>query len=138
MEKLTFDAGVKSYRINGGAVLKFNPADPNVYQRFMEAVEKIKELEKNILPKDADPLQQLCLADKQVKETLSWVFGGENDFDRLLGGVNLLAMAGNGQRVITNLLEALLPVLTEGAKVCAGVQVEKAKAKAAQRRQSQC
>ena len=138
MERITFDAGVKSYRINGGAVLKFNPADPNVYQRFMEAVEKIKELERNILPKDADPLQQLCLADKQVKETLSWVFGGENDFDQLLGGVNLLAMAGNGQRVITNLLEALLPVLTEGAKVCAGVQVEKAKAKAAQRRQSQC
>lgn len=138
MEKLTFDAGVKSYRINGGAVLKFNPADPNVYQRFMEAVEKIQELEKNILPKDEDPLKQLCLADKQVKETLSWVFGGDNDFDKLLGGVNLLAMAGNGQRVITNLLEALLPVLTEGAQICAGVQVEKAKAKAQSRRESQC
>ena len=138
MEKITFDAGVKSYRINGGAVLKFNPADPNLYQRFMEAVEKIQELEKNILPEDADPLQQLCLADKQVKETLSWVFGGGNDFDQLLGGVNLLAMASNGQRVITNLLEALLPVLTEGAKVCAGMQVEQAKAKARSRRESQC
>ena len=45
MEKITFDAGVKSYRINGGGVLKFNPADPNLYARFMEAVEKIKELE---------------------------------------------------------------------------------------------
>ncbi len=138
MEKITFDAGVKSYRINGGAVLKFNPADPNLYQRFMEAVEKIQELEKNILPEEADPLQQLCLADKQVKETLSWVFGGGNDFDQLLGGVNLLAMASNGQRVITNLLEALLPVLTEGAKVCAGMQVEQAKAKARSRRESQC
>ena len=138
MEKLTFDAGVKSYRINGGAVLKFNPADPNLYQRFMEAVEKIQELEKNILPEEADPLQQLCLADKQVKETLSWVFGGGNDFDQLLGGVNLLAMAGNGQRVITNLLEALLPVLTEGAQLCAGMQVEQAKAKARSRRESQC
>ena len=138
MEKLTFDAGVKSYRINGGAVLKFNPADPNLYQRFMEAVEKIQELEKNILPEEADPLLQLCLADKQVKETLSWVFGGGNDFDQLLGGVNLLAMAGNGQRVITNLLEALLPVLTEGAQLCAGMQVEQAKAKARSRRESQC
>ena len=134
MEKLTFDAGVKSYRINGGAVLKFNPADPNLYQRFMEAVEKIQELEKNILPEEADPLQQLCLADKQVKETLSWVFGGGNDFDQLLGGVNLLAVAGNGERVITNLLSALQPIMVEGAENCAKQQVDGAVAQAKQNR----
>lgn len=138
MEKLTFDAGVKSYRINGGGVLKFNPADPNLYQRFMDAVEKIQALEENLMQQGTDPLQQLCLADKETKKLLSWVFGGENDFDQLLGGVNLLAVASNGQRVITNLLEALLPVLTEGAQLCAGVQVEKAKAKAQARRDGAC
>ena len=42
MEKLTFDTGLQRYRINGGAVLTFNPADPNVYARFMDAVEEIK------------------------------------------------------------------------------------------------
>lgn len=138
MEKLTFDAGVKSYRINGGGVLKFNPADPNLYQRFMDAVEKIKALEENLRQKDADPLQQLCLADKKTKELLGWVFGGDNDFDQLLGGVNLLAVASNGQRVITNLLQALLPVLTQGAELCAGAQVQAAKAKARARREAQC
>ena len=138
MEKLTFDAGVKSYRINGGEVLKFNPADPNLYQRFMDAVEKIKALEENLMQQGTDPLQQLCLADRETKKLLSWVFGGENDFDQLLGGVNLLAVASNGQRVITNFLEALLPVLTEGAQLCAGVQVEAAKAKAQARRDGAC
>ena len=138
MEKLTFDAGVKRYRINGGGVLAFNPADPNLYQRFMDGVEKIKAMEKNLMQPEGDPLQQLCLADKETKKLLSWIFGGDNDFDQLLGGVNLLAVASNGQRVITNLLEALLPVLTQGAQICAGAQVEKARAKARERRESQC
>jgi hypothetical protein len=138
MEKITFDAGLKSYRINGGAVLKFNPADPNLYARFMEAVERVKQLENTLLQPEADPLEQMCRMDKQVKETLGWVFGGDNDFDKLLGGVNLLAVASNGQRVITNLLEALLPVLTEGAQLCAGQQVQLAKAKANARREAQC
>lgn len=138
MEKLTFDTGLKSYRINGGGVLKFNPADPNLYQRFMDAVEKIKTLEESLQNLQGDPLEQLCSADKQVKQTLNWVFGADNDFDALLEGVNLLAVASNGQRVITNLLQALLPVLTEGAQLCAGVQVQQAKAKAKMRRAAQC
>ena len=38
MEKIQFDAGQRSYRINGGGILRFNPCDPNLYRRFMEAV----------------------------------------------------------------------------------------------------
>ena len=87
---------------------------------------------------DEEPLAKLCRVDGQIKKILSWVFGGENDFDALLGGVNLLAAASNGQPVVTNLLQALLPVLTEGARMCAGVQVQQAKEKAQSRRQSQC
>ncbi len=138
MEKITFDSGVKRYRINGGGVLQFNPADPNLYQRFMEAVEQIKQMEQEMAGGGDDPLAKLCQVDMQIKKTLSWVFGGENDFDALLGGVNLLAVASNGQRVVTNLLQALLPVLTEGAQLCAGVQVQQAKEKAQERRKSQC
>ena len=40
MEKLQFDSGVKSFRINGAGVLRFHPGDPNLYSRFLEAVEK--------------------------------------------------------------------------------------------------
>ena len=139
MEKITFDAGVKSYRINGGALLKFNPADPNLYARFLEAVEKIKGLEKELeLTDGKQALEVMCQADQKIKSLLGWVFGNGNDFDALLGGVNLLAAATNGQRVITNLLQALLPVIADGAKMCAGMQAEQAAQKAKTRREAVC
>ena len=137
MEKLTLDTGVKSYRINGGGVLRFNPSDPNVYARFMAATEAIKAMEQEISQWGDDPLQAMCKADREVKAQLQKVFGPENDFDQLLGGVNLLAVASNGERVITNLLNALQPVLTAGARRCAGEQVAAAAEKAQRRRESQ-
>ena len=42
MQKIQFDAGQRSYRINGAGTLRFNPCDPNVYSRFLEAVEKLQ------------------------------------------------------------------------------------------------
>ena len=137
MEKLNFDTGVKRYRINGGGVLTFHPGDPNLYARFLEAADRIRQVEKS-LEAPQDGLQALCRADGEIKQQLAWVFGPGNDFDAILGGVNLLAVAGNGQRVITNLLQTLMPVLTEGARVCAGQQAEAAAEKARARRQSQC
>ena len=61
---------------------------------------------------------------------INYVFGfngNQNDFKKLLNGVNLLAVADNGQRVVTNLFEALEPVLVEGARRCAGDLAAKAK-----------
>ena len=55
-------------------------------------------------------------ADRQVKQLLNQVFGGDNDFDKALGGVNLLATAGNGQRVMANLMTLLENILAEGAE----------------------
>ena len=127
MEKIKFDSGVQEFRINGSGVLRFNPGDPNVFARFMESAQKMQELEKN-LSQDAKALDgadtQGMMAlmqrtDKQIKELLGWVFGPMNDFEVILGGVSLLAVADNGQRVIANLFDALRPVLEEGARRCA-------------------
>ena len=140
MEKLLFDDGVKEFRMNGG-VLRFNPADPNVYGRFLEAAQQLRGLEAELTEKaqkgDKSVLQLLQEADKAMKQSLNGVFGGENDFHKLLRGVNLLAVAGNGQRVVTNLLQALEPVLVEGAKICAGQAAEAAVKKAESRRKGQ-
>lgn len=140
MEKIQFDSGMKEYRINGDGVLRFNPSDPNVYARFMEAVDKLKEMEKSLQQpvQGAEAVKLMRQADSQMKQLLGWVFGEQNDFDKLLGGVSLLAVAGNGQRVVTNLFAALEPVLEEGATACAAQQVDTAVAKAKNRRQSQC
>ena len=141
MEKLQFDSGVKSYRINGGGVLRFHPGDPNLYNRFLEAVEKFKTLEQELVHKStqeenlgAGILQVMEDADTKMKKLLNWIFGGDNDFHKLLEGVNLLAVADNGERVITNLLRALEPVLLEGAKRCADQQAQAAVEKAQARR----
>ena len=142
MEKISFDSGVRSYKINGAGVLRFNPGDPNVYARFLEAADKLQEVETALVAEaktlpEADGgavVQLLNRADREMKGVLSWVFGQENDFDKILGGVNLLAVADNGQRVVTNLLEALQPILVEGAERCAREKVDAALKKAKSRR----
>ncbi len=120
MEQLQFDTGLRSYRIGGG-VLRFNPADPNVYARFLEAADRLTALEESVIQqaKTEAALPLLSWADGQVKDILKDIFGDGNDFDGIFGGVNLLAVGQNGQRVITNFLAALEPVLTEGARRCA-------------------
>ena len=148
MEKLVFDSGIRVYRVNDNGVLRFNPSDPNVYARFFDAAEEIQAVEADLVEKGKtiDPehdtgetaIRLLKEADKTVKKILSNVFGEDNDFDQILGGVNLLAVASNGERVITNFLNALLPVIQDGAERCAnehiGAAVQQAKLNRAQRR----
>ena len=136
MEKIQFDSGLRSYCINGGEVLRFNPCDPNLYARFLESIEKLKEVEAELtrqaVPETVqgeDVVKLMQQADEKMKNVLNWVFGGENDFHKILRGINLLAVAENGERVVTNLFGALEPVLVEGAKRCAGEEAAKARAK---------
>lgn len=129
MEKLNLDSGIRSYRLGSG-VLKFNPTDPNLYARFLDAPEKIQALEQRMTEQAKtataeDALRLLRSLDTEVKAILSQVFSGENDFSQLLGDVNLLALGSNGKRIITNLFDALQPILAEGAKVCAQAEAAK-------------
>ena len=137
MEKIQFDSGIKRYKLGQG-VLQFNPADPNVYARFMEAADKLKAVEQQLVDslngcEGADVVARMLDADRKMKEILGWVFGPGNDFDAMLGGINLLAVAENGERVATNLLSALEPVLVAGAESCAAQAVEKAKKRRAEK-----
>ena len=129
MEKISFDSGMRAFKLGDG-VLRFNPADPGVYSRFLECGEKLRMIEKELMEKakEGKSLDLLSQADKKMKDMLSWVFGSCNDFDEILGGVSLLATGENGERVILNLLGALQPILVEGAKQCAREIAEKCKA----------
>lgn len=134
MEKIQFDSGIRSYKINGSGVLRFNPCDPNLYSRFLEAVDRLKAVEEELtaqaeVMQGAQIVKLMTDADGKMKEILNWVFGAENDFHKLMQGINLLAVADNGERVVTNLFEALEPVLVEGARRCAGEQARIAKEK---------
>ena len=125
MKKITFDSGLRKYELGSG-ILSFNTLDPNLYERFVEATDQLRNLESDMLEraKDAeingiDALAILKDVDCKAKNILNNVFGGDNDFDRMLAGVNLMAVATNGERVITNLLDALTPILEQGARDCA-------------------
>ena len=138
MEKLTFDNGMKSYRINGGGVLRFNPADPNVYARFLEGTQALQAMEAEVSAGEGlSAVAALAEADKKMKQVLNGIFGAQNDFETLLEGVNLLAVAGNGERVVTNLFAALEPILSEGARRCAQDKTAEAVDKARARRAAQ-
>ena len=130
MKKIKLDSGLEEVAIGQG-ILRFNPKDPNLYVRFQEAVERLQQVEKDLTagaPEDGSTAVKLLQkADEKMKEILGWVFGPGNDFDEILGGVNLLAVAKNGERVVTNLFAALEPVLLEGAKACVEDQVAAAK-----------
>ena len=140
MKKIKFDTGLEEV-VLGGGVLRFNPRDPNLFARFEAAAGKMQAVEKDMVEKaraaESDGLAVMKIlqeADKAMKEILSWVFGAGNDFDTILQGVNLLAVASNGQRVVTNLFDALEPLLLEGAKCCAQHQAQQAVEKAKARR----
>lgn len=46
--KLFFDDGIKEFEVNGGAILRFNPSDPALYDRFRLLISKIEKLEGEI------------------------------------------------------------------------------------------
>ena len=148
MEQLNFDSGIKEYQINGKGVLRFNPSDPNVYARFMDLLPKIQEIEKEMNQKSAavdsssenageQTLRIMKEMDSRIKAVLNDVFGSENDFEEILEGVNLMAVATNGQRVVANLMDALQPIMEDGVKKCVKSEVDSAKKNRQQRRAMQ-
>ena len=124
MLKLNFDTGVKKFQINNGAVLQFNPSDINVYLRFMEAADKLQAIESSLVKKGEgldpsnikDVMRLMGEADAEVKKLLGEIFGAQNDFDKIFDGVNVMAVAPNGERVVTNFIDAIAPIMEEGAK----------------------
>lgn len=125
MINLSFDDGIKEFEVNGKEILRFNPTDPNLYDRFLTMVDDVTAIEKEFTDaaaqiENADDRAERLIhlmrkCDTDIKAKLSFTFGEENDFDKILGGVSLLAITPSG-RVITNLLNALAPIIEQGAK----------------------
>ena len=130
MENLNLALGVEEYKIAGGGVLRFNPTDPNIYASFLDSQKQLETIHKSFQKKakaakdGAAVLQLLQEADRELKALLGSIFLG-NDFDAALGGVNLLALCGDGKTVAENLLAALEGILSAGAKKLAGKEAAK-------------
>lgn len=101
--------------------MRFNPADPGLYGRFVEAQAQMEKIEKALLEraKGAQPEVLLALmqeADTKAKALLGQVFGEGNDFHKALHGVSLLAVCPSGKTVAESLFAALGDVLEQGAE----------------------
>jgi hypothetical protein len=138
MDNLIFDTGIKEYLVNEGETLKFNPTDQNVYARFVEFYNEIGDItkeydnavkehgkvgpdgEKELDEKGFETASKLMeiskKTDRTIKDRLTYVFGESNDFDKMLDGVNIMAMTDTGQMVIENFLDALLPIIETNAE----------------------
>ena len=128
MNNLELALGVEEYQIAGGGVLRFNPSDPNLYARFLDSLEELTALEAELTKAQATDgvqvLQLLSQADSRAKGILGRVFPG-NDLEAVFAGVSLLAVGDNGQRLLTNFMNALEPILREGVRRCAAAEAAK-------------
>lgn len=142
MDILKLDLGIKEYRLTENGILRFNPSDPNVYARFLDAEKDIRAVEQEAAEKakaETDNIGGTAIrimeeADSKIKDILNHIFGHGNDFHAILEGVNVLAVGGNGIRIISNLLEVLTPIMEQGAKNFADGKVAEAKLNREQRR----
>ena len=129
MQKITFDTGIKTYQINDSGVLRFNPSDPN---RFKDLRVEIEQIQKDYNERSKatetgeNAIDLLAEYDARVKKSLAHVFGEENDFDSILSGANVMAVASNGELVITNFLDAMRPIVEDGVKTYAKMEAQKA------------
>lgn len=64
MENLSFDEGLKSYKINGDSnrVLRFNPGDINILPRYREVVANLE--------KSLRVCQKLLLIQMEARQTM--------------------------------------------------------------------
>lgn len=125
MRKLTIDLGIEEFEIAPGKILRFNPADINLFDRFCLAMNDIQAEEEEMEKKAKDMgeeasaedlLRLLAETDSRIKKIFSGVFGTGNDFEDIFCGVNLMSVGTNDERVATNFINAVFPILEEGAK----------------------
>lgn len=132
MDTIQFDAGIRTYRVNDTGVLKFNPSDPNVYKRLKDLTDRIEKTHKEVaertkgLTDGLEAVELLAQYDQSVKKELSKAFGETNDFDKIFGGVNLMAITANGEMVVSNFLNAIFPILEDGIRAYAKAEAWKA------------
>lgn len=145
MEKISFNTGVKEYQLGELGTLRANFSDPNFCDRFVKGTDVISQIEKEVKEKEEtldkndtkSILNLLNDFDSKVKDELNKIFLLGNDFHKLCGGMNLLAVADNGKNLLTNLLNALAPLIKDGIKQYSDAQVKDAKMARNARRDNQ-
>lgn len=101
---LNFDTGVVEYEVNGGAVIRFNPADTELVKKLHNLFEKLGETQEEQAGEDV--FKTLDEKDAAMRRDIDGVFG-EGTSAAVFGGLGLYALAG-GLPLWANFLLAVL------------------------------
>ena len=102
MKELSFDTGVVEYQVNGGAVLRFNPADTHFVRRLHDLFEELGQEQQA----EGGVFDTLEKKDAAMRERLDGLFG-PGTCQAVFGTLGLYALAG-GLPLWANFLLAVL------------------------------
>lgn len=117
MKELNFETGVAEMSVNGGRVIRFNPADIGFADTLYSLLGKIEAIEADTAKKREktdDPAKLFDYArasDRRMREAVDSVFG-EGFCDDVFQGVRLVALA-DGLSVIENFIFAVVDEMDE-------------------------
>jgi hypothetical protein len=98
MKELNFDTGVVAYRVNGGHVIRFNPADNRFVERLFTVFDRLSHLQEE--GERSDALQEdgaalwasINARDAEMRQHIDSVFG-EHTADGIFPDVGVYALA---------------------------------------------
>lgn len=114
MQDLVFDEGYKEFSINGdlNRVIRFNPKDVGILERFDTAQKKIREYIKAMPDDESDQgkaVEELRKADAFIRQQVDYIFGGSVEA-AAFGSQSPLSTNG-GVTLCERFLQAVQPVL---------------------------
>mgnify|MGYP007127327939 FL=1 len=112
MENLSFDEGLKSYKINGdpNRILRFNPGDVNILTRYKEVVNNLNEIANELPDAKIKPDgtaednaeivgAQLTAFNEALKKQINYLFNADV-YDVLFAGQSPLCRVGTGRKLV--------------------------------------
>lgn len=112
MKELNFETGLVEMAVNGGRVIRFNPADIGFCDLLYNLLGKIEAIDTETRKKQeraddmAKNFDRFRAGDKRMREAVDAVFG-EGFCEDVFCGIRLMALA-NGLTVLENFIFAIL------------------------------
>lgn len=94
MEELNFGVCNKTYSVNGGAEISFNPADISFANRVYDLLKNLEERQKEKPPADImDVFEVARIRDEQMRSDIDSVFG-PGTCEKIFGSTNVFSPSG--------------------------------------------
>lgn len=107
MGELNFQTGRKTYIVNGGAEISFDPSDISFVNRLFELTDKMEKRQKEPAPENPEDVFLLAIRrDAEMRSEIDAVFG-EPVCDKVFGSTNVFSLAG-GLPVCMNFILAII------------------------------